>query len=478
MWYTDTFNGTSSASPIVTGALISVQGVLKARGRRMLTSPEARTLLRSCGSAQQDEPSRPARQRIGNRPDLCSLIPAAAKFRCRSADFNGDGWADILVTSPTGIALLQQSGSAMVSTVSHQNGTTLNGGWLLNTADTLFGPVANYGNNHNAEVFVSNRWKIGILRQVGSTLSVSMVQPNGTRFGNWLLNTGDNSFGPAADFDGNGKAEILVSSPWGISLLKQNGNTMSQLMIAHNRTRVGGWLLNTADNELGPVGKFNSDAKTEILIVSPGGIGILQYDNATFRVLKMAPNGTRFGGWLLNTADNCFGPVGDFDVDGCDEIIVTSPWSIGMLKLVGSEITVPMMKPNGTRLGEWLLNTGDNSFSLARDFNGDRKADLLVTSPWGIAPLALNGDSMTPIVMQPNGTRLGDWLLNTADNRLGTSVDFGADENAELLVTSPWGLGILNQAGNTLVSTVMAQNSRVAGAWTIDTAANDFGHGV
>ncbi|KAH7371296.1 peptidase S8/S53 domain-containing protein, partial [Pyrenochaeta sp. MPI-SDFR-AT-0127] len=77
VWYTDTFNGTSSASPIVTGALISVQGVLKARGRRVLTSPEARTLLRSCGSAQQDEPSRPARQRIGNRPDLRALIPAA-----------------------------------------------------------------------------------------------------------------------------------------------------------------------------------------------------------------------------------------------------------------------------------------------------------------------------------------------------------------------------------------------------------------
>jgi hypothetical protein len=27
----------------------------------------------------------------------------------------------------------------------------------------------------------------------------------------------------------------------------------------------------------------------------------------------MAANGTRFGGWLLNTADNQFGPVGDFE---------------------------------------------------------------------------------------------------------------------------------------------------------------------
>jgi hypothetical protein len=28
------------------------------------------------------------------------------------------------------------------------------------------------------------------------------------------------------------------------------------------------------------------------------------------------------------------------------------------------------------------------------------------------------------------------------------------------------------------VAPVMVQNGRLAGAWTIDTAANDFGHGV
>ena len=50
----------------------------------------------------------------------------------------------------------------------------------------------------------------------------------------------------------------------------------------------------------------------------------------------MAPNGTRFGGWLLNTADNRFGPVGDFDGDGCDEIVVTQSLGIGIMKLSGS----------------------------------------------------------------------------------------------------------------------------------------------
>ncbi len=76
MWYTDTFNGTSSASPVVVGALANLQGILITRGRRRITSPEAITLLRATGSPQQDALGRPASQRIGNRPNLRALVSA------------------------------------------------------------------------------------------------------------------------------------------------------------------------------------------------------------------------------------------------------------------------------------------------------------------------------------------------------------------------------------------------------------------
>lgn len=77
LWYTDTFSGTSSASPIVVGALACTQGVLRAHGRPRLSPARARQLLRSTGSPQQDAPGRPATQRIGRRPDLRTLVPAA-----------------------------------------------------------------------------------------------------------------------------------------------------------------------------------------------------------------------------------------------------------------------------------------------------------------------------------------------------------------------------------------------------------------
>jgi subtilisin family serine protease len=78
-WYTDMFSGTSSASPIVVGALACVQGNRRARGVAQLTPAAARQRLRTTGSPQQDAPGRPRTQRIGNRPNLRQLLPTKFK---------------------------------------------------------------------------------------------------------------------------------------------------------------------------------------------------------------------------------------------------------------------------------------------------------------------------------------------------------------------------------------------------------------
>ena len=72
--YTNRFSGTSSASPIVVGALGCLQGGLKSANLALLTPANARSLLRTYGSPQTDAPGLPATQRIGNRPDLRSMF--------------------------------------------------------------------------------------------------------------------------------------------------------------------------------------------------------------------------------------------------------------------------------------------------------------------------------------------------------------------------------------------------------------------
>jgi hypothetical protein len=73
-WYTDTFSGTSSASPIVVGAVGCIQGINRANSKILLTPTTARKILRETGSPQQGALGRLSSQRIGNRPNLRELI--------------------------------------------------------------------------------------------------------------------------------------------------------------------------------------------------------------------------------------------------------------------------------------------------------------------------------------------------------------------------------------------------------------------
>lgn len=72
-WYSREFSGTSSASPIIAGAIACLSGIAKARGR-VLLPVEVREALRKTGSSQQSSPSSPINQSIGNLPDLEALI--------------------------------------------------------------------------------------------------------------------------------------------------------------------------------------------------------------------------------------------------------------------------------------------------------------------------------------------------------------------------------------------------------------------
>jgi hypothetical protein len=72
-WYTHRFSGTSSASPIVTGAVACLQGIAMHSGQPF-TPNEVRKLLIATGTPQAGDPVRPRSQHIGPLPDLEKAI--------------------------------------------------------------------------------------------------------------------------------------------------------------------------------------------------------------------------------------------------------------------------------------------------------------------------------------------------------------------------------------------------------------------
>jgi subtilisin family serine protease len=68
--YTATFSGTSSAAPIVVGAVASLQGAALAAGQGPIDPRALRALLSSTGTPQAS-----GTQRIGSLPDLRGALP-------------------------------------------------------------------------------------------------------------------------------------------------------------------------------------------------------------------------------------------------------------------------------------------------------------------------------------------------------------------------------------------------------------------
>jgi subtilisin family serine protease len=75
-WYTHRFSGTSSASPIVTGAAAAVQGAAIAKRGAPLPPTKVRAILMATGTPQQAGPGVPLSQHIGPLPDLVKAVKA------------------------------------------------------------------------------------------------------------------------------------------------------------------------------------------------------------------------------------------------------------------------------------------------------------------------------------------------------------------------------------------------------------------
>lgn len=391
------------------------------------------------------------------------------------SDFDGDGTDDIAIGSPWGIGTLEKSGNSFSAITLKPNGSRFDG-WLLNTQDNQIEIIADLNGNNRSDMLFTSPWGVGVLYLQGANYRAHMLKPNGTRFGGWLLNTGDNKFGPVGNLKSNDREEFLVTSPWGIGVFELNGSNFNTLAMVPNGTRIGGWLLNTNDNHFELTGDFDGDGVDELFVTSPWGIGVIELNGSNFSGLALKPNGTRFNGWLLNTADNRFGPVGDFNNDGTDDILVRSPWGIGILNLSGGTFSGLMLKPNGTNFGGWVLNTAQDHSWGAGNFGTTSRDDVFVAGANGIAILKFNESAKTFEVTATgtNNTFYNGWRLSTTDNQFAGFRDLTGDNKADVLVYSPWGIGILSQNSSSFSAPAQGQNGVSYNGWRLNTKDNKF----
>lgn len=125
-WYTSTFGGTSSASPIVAGAVAILSSVAKQRGS-ILSPTWLRSVLMMTGSPQQAVVGMPVSQRIGPRPNIKAALTKlpAGGFNSQFTE-DAQGWTPVnsstwTVNTTNGLYITNGAPKTYWHTVSHVN---------------------------------------------------------------------------------------------------------------------------------------------------------------------------------------------------------------------------------------------------------------------------------------------------------------------------------------------------------------------
>ena len=324
------------------------------------------------------------------------------------------------------------------------------------------------------EIVVASDRGVGVVEHAEHGFRRLVAAPRNSWLGEWR-HTAEDEIKDVRCFSSGGRGQILIWSPWGIASLQYGGATLSTHRIHANGTRFGDWALDTTLNRYRGGGKFHGNPAAGLILTSPWGLGIVSLERGT--LLCMAPDRARLGGWRLDIAGDAVRCVTDLDGDGRDEIVLSSFWGIGVLKLQGGELGSLVTYPMGSDIDGHTLS-GAATIALADGLLGTPRKQLVVTDGAGVHVLDLVDGRLARVAFAEQGTRVGEWRIDTTCDRVHAAGDLNADGRAEILVRSPLGCAVLGvDAANHFRCHAFARHGEVLGSWCLEETDAVVGHG-
>jgi hypothetical protein len=342
----------------------------------------------------------------------------------RVADFNGDGQRDVAVLnvgasgSPGSVSILLGKGNGLLSPA---------------TAFTVGQkPVAMTSFDFNQDGHAD----LAVVNQLDNTVTVLIANADGSMKPGATYplpgTASDTNAIVAADFDGDGKADLLAYSSTGFSLLHGNGDGSFQVLPQKTgySVKFGTQFLAPGDfNKDGhmDVASYNSDNTVTILL--NGGDGSFPTTNRYVAGSALSAGASSAGMYATDLNDD-----GNLDLvfgAGHPDAIYANP----------AYITVLLGNGNGTLQAAPAIRVGVNTSVMAKaDFNGDTRTDLVVggssstgTPELGILLGASGGGFQTPttLALPSSGVKV-PWVTTGDLNADGHADIIALDDNGRL----------------------------------------------
>jgi hypothetical protein len=348
-----------------------------------------------------------------------------------AGDFTASiNWGDGTVTAGTvsgGSGSFSVSGTHQYAHPGHDNITVTLSDDAPGTATATANSTANVSsgavNDFNGDTFSDLLFQQNV-NSAHPNVQVELLTGNGTTIASSGItaNTKGWPVKAAADFNGDGKADIVLQNTDGTpDIWLMNGTTRTSTVTLPNAGSA--WHIIAADD-------FNGDGQADLLFQNnDGSVGIWQMNGTS--VTSMTGIGNPGSGWSVIGA-------GDFNGDGNADILFQNHDGTPMIwEMNGSSIIAQATLTNPG--SSWkVIGTGD--------FNNDGKADILFQQNSGTPGIwIMNGTSVVSMTGLTNP--LADWTA------VGTS-DLNGDGNADIIWQRADGTpGYWDMNGTTVIAT-------------------------
>jgi hypothetical protein len=292
-------------------------------------------------------------------------------------DFDGDGRSELLAFAANGWSHMMKWDGSNWQYAWGNNGAHQIAVWNMNPTDHFV--VGDFDGDGKSELlaFANNGWS-HMMRWDGSNWQYTWGNNGSHKIAVWSMNSDDQIV--VGDFDGDGKSELLAFASNGWSqMMRWDGSNWQYAWGNSGSHKIASWEFN-AYNERYCAADFDGDGKSELVAFSDtGSCRMLRWSGGNWQDAWFNWDSVQVADWQMDSHDKYI--AGDFDGDGKSELLAFS--HIGMCELIkwnGTDWQSIWSNSGGATIHRWFMMPTDKYFA-GKLFNSH--TDLIAISANG-----------------------------------------------------------------------------------------------